>query len=410
MDGACTDVNECDGHTCASGGDVNAQCRDAVLPDTGYTCECSTGYEEIGSVCQKVDYCSARPCVANGDSDATCYSLESTRTGNVCVCSSLFENVTEAGVTTCRAVDLCASAPCATNGDSGAVCTFNAFDPSAGHACVCTEGYVETTSQGTCVNFDACAAAATSATSNPCAMEGDTASTCLDRSPPSSEYDCQCSNGFEFNAGVRTCVDVDGCEQFSSDPCTSVDSGARCEDVVGAHASGTDAYRCKCSEGFLGKLCEYSDETTCEGHGTVLVDGTCSCSTCFSGDRCDRCASTCASFTYPNCSATSPAYNGDGDGSGGTSSGAIAGIVVLVVVIVALVGLSAVYLSRRAGNPTLAFKHSALYEDDIVFDSIDEGSSYDAPDFDGDDGGAGPEAVPFGDKRVVITKQDFIAL
>eukprot|EP00940_MAST-03C_sp_MAST-3C-sp2_P000508 g508.t1 len=407
QDGVCSNINSCAGHTCASGDDPDATCVDNPPPQTGYTCSCSASFTEIGSVCKYINGCDEDPCSMYGDTEATCSDLSAPSVGNDCACSDLFVevNVTDSdrtGVKSCKSVDLCAENPCRSQGDADADCAYDSWNPADGYTCICTDGYEE--KNGVCAPFNACSA---TGSQNPCSREGDDTSVCIDLPPPRDDYNCTCTSpGFEFKAG--TCVDVDGCVSLSSDPCASVDVGASCQDVVGAHPAGTPGFYCSCTGGFVGDRCQYSDATTCNDHGTVSSLGVCACDTCFTGENCDRCADACASSAYPNCTRSSPQT--DNSESKSLDAGATAGIVILVVVIVALILLVALYVSRRASRRERAFvSHMPLHADDI---GIDEGSSaYDPPEdiFDGTES-PDPSAVPFGDKRVQVSRQDFIAL
>lgn len=48
----------------------------------------------------------------------------------------------------------------------------------------------------------------------------------------------------------------------------------------------TDSGSCICKTGWNGYNCEYSDTTTCNGHGTVNNDGTCNCTDGWNGNNC----------------------------------------------------------------------------------------------------------------------------
>lgn len=55
----------------------------------------------------------------------------------------------------------------------------------------------------------------------------------------------------------------------------------------------TGAVFCDCDDGYAGGSCQYSDVTTCAGHGTVRSDGSCLCNTGYIGDDCSI---TCPGF------------------------------------------------------------------------------------------------------------------
>ena len=70
-----------------------------------------------------------------------------------------------------------------------------------------------------------------------------------------------------------------------------------------------------CDAGFAGPHCEYSDATTCHGHGRAAFDGSCvcsaigfdpatkcaSCKSRIAGDVCDRCALNWYQGAFPSC-------------------------------------------------------------------------------------------------------------
>ncbi|HEY7374896.1 MAG TPA: DNRLRE domain-containing protein [Polyangia bacterium] len=136
---ACTDKNECSPNHCRDGGDLAAACTDAVAPATGYSCACSTGFSFNGTAC--VGTCSggANPC----------------------------------GSGTCTAAG------------------------AGAWTCTCPIGFVSSGgSQPTCIDLDACDAAANAA----CATTA-LGNACVDEAPPSLAYHCVCGNP-AYMAGV----------------------------------------------------------------------------------------------------------------------------------------------------------------------------------------------------------------
>lgn len=73
--------------------------------------------------------------------------------------------------------------------------------------------------------------------------------------------------------------------------------------VCGGRGTCSDGYygsgQCTCFTGSNGPLCQYTNQTTCNGHGTANYDGSCSCSTGFAGASCNACAPSY--FGYPSC-------------------------------------------------------------------------------------------------------------
>ena len=392
QNGECIDVDDCEGHTCASGADTSATCRDTGA--NNFECQCSDGFVEVGGVCVHHDGCANHPC-NTADEHATCTDLLPPQIGNTCNCTSdVFEVSTLAdGHQTCVAIDMCTSGtnPCIAHGDTDAICNFDPeTNPSTPtYSCTCTEGYEF--SNMTCVPYDACAVA------NDCNIEGDMNARCVDLPPPSSLYRCECSHGFEWREGINFCAEVNGCIQTTENPCLH---NGTCNDVIGAHAEGSLGYSCSCRGDWKGTHCEFSDETTCSGHGVVNQEGECSCNTCFAGAHCNECDAACDSvLAYPNCTKSSPSNS---ESSSSDSAGTTAAIVIVVLVVLAIAAVAVLYLMRRVKEPRRT----------NVFQQIPdiEGDGFYEPPTPEVIGESDPQVAPFGDKRVVITTQDFIAL
>lgn len=70
--------------------------------------------------------------------------------------------------------------------------------PESGNTCQCTSGYNSVFKNGVtvCENTNSCV-------SNPCDDQGDVGALCYDEDPPSTSYQCTCTQGFSFEN--RTC-------------------------------------------------------------------------------------------------------------------------------------------------------------------------------------------------------------
>ena len=63
--------------------------------------------------------------------------------------------------------------------------------------------------------------------------------------------------------------------------------------------SGSGA--CTCSDTtYVGVACQYSNAVTCNGHGQVHGDGSCTCDAGYAGASCNQCAAD--HYGYPTCS------------------------------------------------------------------------------------------------------------
>jgi len=80
----------------------------------------------------------------------------------------------------------------------------------------------------------------------------------------------------------------------------------------GAAGSGL----CSCNVGYIGSACQYSDATTCSGHGTVSYQGSCSCIIGFAGTDCNQCA---VNYYGPTCTYCTSALNCNSHGFCSTS-------------------------------------------------------------------------------------------
>ena len=204
------------------------------------------------------------------------------------------------------------------------------------------------------------------------------------------------TTGFEWRDGIDFCAELNGCIQTTQNPCKN---NGTCNDVIGAHSEGELGYSCSCLGDWKGTHCEFSDETTCSGHGVVSQDGVCTCNTCFASAHCNECDAACDSIlAYPNCTRSSPSNSESSSNSAGTT----AAVVIVVLVVLAIAAVAVLYLMRRVKEPTRT----------NVFQQIPhiEGDGFYEPPTPEVIGESDAQVVPFGDKRVVITTQDFIAL
>ncbi len=130
-------------------------------------------------------------------------------------------------------VDPCADAAC-----GAGTCIADDSD----YRCMCEPGYRPQSLESggeTCVDIDECAAFA----SDPCAPNG----ACIDEL---NGYRCDCGDGYDFNG--TTCAEIDECALLSQDPCAP---GGACVDEV-------NGYTCACDDGYAasGTTCAEVDE------------------------------------------------------------------------------------------------------------------------------------------------------
>ncbi|HYV20656.1 MAG TPA: hypothetical protein VFC25_16655 [Verrucomicrobiae bacterium] len=113
-------------------------------------------------------------------------------------------------------------------------------------------------------------------------------------------------------AAGRYGPNCDACPGGAANPCSG--HGTCNEGIAGSGA-------CICAVGYTGPACQYSDATTCNGHGTVSSNGSCVCNVGFTGPTCDACATDY--YAYPACQFCNAGITCTGHGTC-TASGACA--------------------------------------------------------------------------------------
>lgn len=252
----CTDFDACSaGHACDNNGDTGAACHDESPPSVTYRCSCGADYTEDGypnATCLQLDGCTGDPCDDGGDTAAVC--TDGAGTSNTCACSAGYiVSFTGPGNETCVDEDRCAALnnPCDDGVDANATCIDNSPDAATEFTCACSAGY-ELGGSGLCTETDPCEA------SNPCDDNGDTSATCEDSDPPRFGHTCTCSNGYEpftvtsFSAddAITTCLNIDGC---ADDPCAlEGDTDSVCVDVAPGPGAEPDGFACTaCGSGYV---------------------------------------------------------------------------------------------------------------------------------------------------------------
>jgi len=143
----------------------------------------------------------------------------------------------------------------------------------------------------------------------------------------------QCSTGYT-SLGTQQCVNIfqsqrecETCATVSTGQCASCLPnyyGQSCQacpvGLGGLTCSGADHGQCNdgfagngtcsCFGPWKGSVCQFSDATTCSGHGSVGFSGTCTCATGFAGTSCNQCAANYVG--YPSCGSICGDVNDDG--------------------------------------------------------------------------------------------------
>ncbi|XP_036834824.1 sushi, nidogen and EGF-like domain-containing protein 1 isoform X3 [Oncorhynchus mykiss] len=237
-----SDVEECSSYPCQNGG----TCSDQV---NGFTCQCPPGF--TGTVCQTdVEECSSYPCQNGG----TCSDQVN---GFTCQCPPGFTG------TVCQTdIDECKDRPCL----NGALCVpgVDSF------TCVCESGYSGTLCE---TDMDECV-------SQPC-LNGGQCNGQVNR------YNCTCPVAFTGTHCetelVLVVVQVNSSLAPQTDNQTVSCQGEGCENRSTCEFLGPGNHNCTCIQGFYGDNCE--GECLCQ-NGGVCVDGTCVCTSGFTGIYC----------------------------------------------------------------------------------------------------------------------------
>eukprot|EP00039_Didymoeca_costata_P009730 m.129675 g.129675 ORF g.129675 m.129675 type:complete len:724 (+) comp14583_c0_seq2:1690-3861(+) len=277
--GICAEYDACDLNPCGA----NATCRKTT---TGFTCECTLGFELFGRSCQDIDACAIAPCPGGVRCLDKPPPYKGNANGRSCVCP-VGEYFNDDGV--CVNINACLTAPCSPHA-SGCV----DFDPPAdgskagrmcqpcvppligdGEVCQCDQvGMIE--KDGSCEDLDACI-------NNPCKMAHSFCRDLVGKPDNAEGRECICATPFVNNTegacvcaeGDDDCRNADACSLF---PC---DEYATCELVSGADPTSSSGRKCTCYPTF-----EFGvNDGVCEcPQGTVLFENFC--------DDINACAST----------------------------------------------------------------------------------------------------------------------
>jgi MYXO-CTERM domain-containing protein len=310
---SCVDKNECSPNPCTTNGDSAATCMDAMAPNTGHTCNCSTGFLASGGTC--LGACGSGPDPCGGGTVGTCSTTGLPAGEWSCNCGSGY--ITTGGVHPfCQLFDACdasAFADCVTTCPStGGTCTVgnssgntcvDEAPPSNTYHCSCTNpAYVLGTVSGksACVNKNECAP-------NNCIANGDTNALCTDHPAPATGYTCKCTSPTLWTvavvAGKLTCVDTDECAVPSPSPnpcfngaCTNIPNGG--------------GYSCMCDPGFV-EINGTTPSPACVHPDACNDQALAACVTSQSGNRCVNDPPPRIGYT---CDCENPAYTLSIDG------------------------------------------------------------------------------------------------
>jgi len=180
-----------------------------------------------------------------------------------------------------------------------AQCTCSIADPGCSPPCAsCTTQTACCTCETQCaVLAPQCNAGYTSLGTQQCTNIFQSQRECQDCATVSTGLCASCLAGY-FGLSCQACPPGPGLP-----PCGGLSQGTCADGITGDGL-------CSCINGYIGNACQYSDATTCSGHGTAGISGACTCATGYAGIHCDQCAPNY--FGYPSCSSICGDVNDDG--------------------------------------------------------------------------------------------------
>ncbi|NWU86044.1 FBN2 protein, partial [Onychorhynchus coronatus] len=230
----CTDIDECriSPDLCGSGTCVNTP--------GSFECECFDGYESgfMMKNCMDIDECEHNPLLCRG---GTCVNTEGSFQCDCPLGHELSPSHEEClDVNECSLSDsLCRNGKCV-----NMVGTYH---------CSCNSGYQPTPDRHGCTGkyIDECMI-----------MNGGCDTHCTNSE---GSYECSCSDGYALMPDVRTCADIDECEN-NPDIC----DGGQCTNIPGE-------YRCLCYDGFMTSLDMRTcvDVNECDLNSNICMFGEC---------------------------------------------------------------------------------------------------------------------------------------
>jgi cysteine-rich repeat protein len=218
-----TNWDHCPGHDCQDAGDLNAQCVDNSGTVEGYSCSCSSGFEDIDGVCQPI--CGDGQIV---DGEQGCDDGNNDN-GDGCSASCSIEAGWECDENGC--------APICGDGvmisDEGCDDGNDVNGDGCSADCQVESGW--DCDENGCVDIDSCA-------NTPC---GDQGSACHDVAAPGTGYSCDCNQDYVFDGD--TCVSESQDWLVGERACNGADYGGGCQSYIepGYHWVGEyDGYKC----------------------------------------------------------------------------------------------------------------------------------------------------------------------
>ncbi|KAM4878543.1 LOW QUALITY PROTEIN: fibrillin-2 [Sylvia borin] len=231
----CTDIDDCriSPDLCGSGACVN--------PPGSFACECFDDYESrfmMTKKCMDKDECERNPLLCRG---GTCVNNE----GSFCDCPlghELSPSQEEClDINECSLIDsFCRNGKC--------------VNMVGTYQCICDSGYQPTPDRQGCIGkcyIDECMI-----------MNGGCDTHCTNSE---GSYECSCSDGYALMPDVRTCADIDECEN-NPDVC----DGGQCSNIPGE-------YHCLCYDGFMVSIDVETcvDVNECDLNSSVCMFGEC---------------------------------------------------------------------------------------------------------------------------------------